>query len=153
MGAARDDVTVKAGFERSATCNAPHYKRLADISPTPSDLGAALGPPDASTSALSGALDEPVLAQNEPGASQLLSSAAPDMLSDRSSLARARMAGLPPRRSSDPFTNAAIGFGSLIAYVGADVDSYTGVAPVSDNPNASTVGQNADPLTAFRDAL
>jgi hypothetical protein len=113
--------------------------------PTPTGEGEALGPPDASTSALSAALDESILTDIDSGAAQLLSTAAPDGLSDPFNSAQGGW--IVGSQEVDPYTNVAVASGTLNPFVGQEVDPYTNVAADGANPNAFTGDQNVDPFT------
>ncbi len=113
--------------------------------PAPDDAGLALGPPDASTSALTAALDEPILTYVESGGAQLLSTAAPDGLSDPFGSAQAGWATGP--QQVDPYTNVAAAGGTVNPFVGQDVDPYTNTPASGPNSNAFTGGQDVNPFT------
>jgi hypothetical protein len=104
--------------------------------------GLPLGPANASTTALSDALDEPVLTDIESGAAQLLSTATPHGLSDPFSSAQGT--GF---QQVDPYTNVASASGTFNPFVGRDVDSYTNMAVDGANPNGFTGGQNVNWFT------
>src|SRR5271165_5417118 len=86
-----------------------------------------------------GPLDDAVLTDFESGTDQLLSIGLSNGLSDPFSSAQGGW--IVGSQAVDPFTNA------FNAYVGENADSYTGLAPVRDNPNAFTGGQNVDSFT------
>ena len=120
--------------------------------PTPPDDGAEFGFPDAGESALEATNDaESVLADIESDAGQLLSTAFPDGLSDQFSSAQNGWITASP--AGDPYTGLAAAVGSLYAFVGQVVDFYTGVAPVSANPNGYTGGENVNPSTGLQSAM
>jgi hypothetical protein len=101
-------------------------------------------------SALGDALAEPVLTDIDSGASQLLSTAPSDGLSDPYDMVLGGWALGP--QPIDPYTALAVGIGSLSAYVGQAVDWFTGVTPVDDNPNSYTNVQNVDPNSGAQNA-
>jgi len=116
--------------------------------PGPDDAGDALGPPDASTSALGDALHEPVLTDIESGADHLLSTAVPDGLSNPFSAAQGGwIAGSQP---VDPYTNMTPANGPLGPFVGQDVDPYTSTTAKGTNPNAYTSGQDVNPFAVLQ---
>jgi hypothetical protein len=98
-------------------------------------------------SALGDALDESIVTDNESGASQLLSTAASNGLSDPYSSAQAGWVATP--ESVDPYTDiAGAGSDDGSAFTGGQsVDPYTNAAPTDDNPNGFSGGQNVNPLT------
>jgi hypothetical protein len=118
--------------------------------PTPSDQDLGLGPLDPSTVAESAAFDEPLLTDIESGAAQLSSTAFPEGISNPFASAQdGWMVGSP---TVDPYSNVATGEGSFYAFVGQNVDYYSGLQPVGDNTNAYTTGQNVNALLGFEDA-
>lgn len=122
-----------------------------DTTPTLTDEGEGLGPSDASKTAQSDALAEPVLLDMDSGAAQLLSTAVPDGLSNPYSSAQGGWTNDPQEVES--YANAAGPSGPLSPYVGSDVDPYTSLpAAAATNPNAFTDGQNVNPYEDFQNA-
>jgi hypothetical protein len=115
-------------------------------SPAPTAEDPALNRPDPSTAAREATVDdENVLIAIESGAGQLLSTAFPDGLSDPFSSAQNGWITASP--AGDPYGGAAAADGSLYAFVGQNVDFYTGVAPAGNNSNGYTGDQNVEPFT------
>jgi hypothetical protein len=102
-------------------------------------------------SALGDALDESAVTDSESGASQLLSTAASNGLSDPYSSAQAGWVATP--ESVDPYTGVAgAGSDDGSAFTGGQsVDPYTNAAPEDDNPNWFTGSQNVNPLSGDQD--
>jgi hypothetical protein len=119
-------------------------------SPAPSDEGVTLGPADAATAALDAALDEPILTDTETGASDLLSTAFWNGVSDPFNSAIGGWAA--DWQNVDPYTGEATANGNFDGFVGRNVDPYTNMAPDGANPNALTGGQNIDPYSGVQDA-
>ena len=101
-------------------------------------------PPDGSEDTLGAGLDEPVLLEDESGAAQLLSTAVPDGLS--SPFASTEDGWSIGSQAPDPGAN--VESGNLKAYVGHDVDSYSGDARDASS-NVLTGGQDINALTGF----
>src|ERR1039458_1801964 len=118
--------------------------------PTATDYAATLDAQDASTSAPEAARDEPILTEIESGADQLLSTAAPNGLSDPFSTTEGGWIVGP--QEVNPYTNLATGDDILASYVGQNVNYYTGVTPEDQNANAFTGGQNVDLFTGLQNA-
>jgi hypothetical protein len=106
---------------------------------------------NASTTALGDALDEPVLTDIESGASQLLSTAAPDGLSNPFSSAQGGW--IIGSQEVDPYTNVASASGTPNPFVGRDVDPYTNVPAESTNPNPFTGSQDVDPYGGVQNSM
>jgi hypothetical protein len=126
-----------------------------DTGDVTTDEGGILGPPDASTSALTDALDQPVLEQPviadvESGASQLLSTAFRGGLSNPSSLAQGE--GFTTMPTTDPYANVATGGGNLYAFTGGNVEVYNGIAPVEESLDWFPADQNVAPNNGMQDA-
>jgi len=114
----------------------------------PTVEGAALGPPDAATSALSAALDEPILTDADSGATQLLSSAVPNGLSDPFGSAEAGW--FVGSKDVGPYNDITAARGALNSFTGQDLNPYTNVAADGANPNAFTGDQNVNPFTGVQ---
>jgi len=110
--------------------------------PSPTDEGEAFGPPEASTTALSEVAGEPGLTSSESRASQLLSAAASDGLSNPSNSGQGGWTvGLP---EVDPYTNVTAASGVFGSCVGRDVNSFTNAPDDGANSNAYTCGSNVN---------
>jgi len=108
------------------------------------DTGEGLGLLDASTTALEDAFDS-ILTAIETGADMLLSMAVPDALSDPFSPAQGGW--FAAWQNVDPYTNAPGSSDSIRAFVGEDVNAYTGTAPGEGNTNPFTEGRDINPFT------
>jgi hypothetical protein len=99
-------------------------------------------------SAADDAQDEPVLTDIESGASQLLSTAAPDGLSDPFSNAQAGW--ISNSQTINPYTGETAGGDDNVFPGGQTVDPFTGTLPDTGNANPFTEGQNIDPFAGIQ---
>jgi hypothetical protein len=117
--------------------------------PGPDDEGEALGPPGASTTALSDALDEPILTAVDSGEDLLLSTAGPGGLPDPYGPAQGGWTTGP--QDANPYTGAPGSDGTLSPYAGAEVDPYAGATAFGADANSFAGGQDINPFTGLPD--
>lgn len=115
--------------------------------PTPSDEGALPGSSDIVSPATGAAsLDQSLLDYILSGGSQLLTTAAPNGLSNPFSPDQGGWTA--SSQDIDPYTGMVAGDWNVDAFTGGqNVDAYTGLTGGDGNANAYTGGQNVDPLT------